>query len=233
MNNRSPRASSSLQSGITATVKWFNASKGFGFVAPQDGSSDAFLHISVLQRVGRQSISQGAVIVVDLEQGPKGPQVSTILSVESEGSDEGGYGGGAGARDSFGGGRDSYGGGRDSYGGGRDSYGGGRDSYGGGRDSYGGGRDSYGGGGYASPSGGGYGGGASNGGDVTMDGVVKFFSAEKGFGFVTPDGGGKDVFIGIGSVTRSGLQNLESGQRVRINTREGKKGPMAEAVELI
>lgn len=185
MNNRSSRPSTLLQSGITATVKWFNASKGFGFVAPHDGSSDAFLHISVLQRVGRQAISQGAVIVVDLEQGPKGPQVSNILSVEQEGSDEGGYGGGAGDRDR----------------GDRGGYGGG----------------------------GGYGGSDEG----LVEGVVKFFSADKGFGFVTPDSGGKDIFIGIGSVTRSGLQSLESGQRVRINTRQGKKGPMAEGVELI
>ena len=174
MNTRSFRPSNPLQSGITATVKWFNASKGFGFVAPQDGSSDAFLHISVLQRAGLGAIDQGAEIVCDLEQGPKGPQVSQILSVDTTNAvlSNDGYGGGSG-------------------------------------------------------------GGYSDGAEETIEGIVKFFSAEKGFGFVTPDSGGKDVFIGIGSLSRSRLQNLESGQRVRLNIRMGKKGPMAEDVELI
>lgn len=81
MNTRFSRPSSPLQTEVTATVKWFNATKGFGFVSPNDGSSDAFLHISVLQRAGLDSVGEGAVIVCDLEQGPKGPQVCQITSV--------------------------------------------------------------------------------------------------------------------------------------------------------
>lgn len=59
----------------------------------------------------------------------------------------------------------------------------------------------------------------------TVEGVVKFFSADKGFGFVTPDAGGKDVFIGIGALQRSGLDLLDSGQRVRMQTRMARRAP--------
>ncbi len=68
---------------ITAVVKWFNATKGFGFVQPTDGSPDAFLHVSVVERSGHQSLPQGATIVCDLCAGQKGPQVDTVYRVES------------------------------------------------------------------------------------------------------------------------------------------------------
>ena len=67
----------------------------------------------------------------------------------------------------------------------------------------------------------------------TVEGTVKFFDAAKGFGFVTPDGGGKDVFVSARVLTRTGLNMLESDQRVRVTTRLGPKGPMAEDVTLI
>src|SRR5208337_1031767 len=54
------------QANVTATVKWFNASKGFGFVAPSDGTPDAFLHISALERAGMTQVNEGATIVCDL-----------------------------------------------------------------------------------------------------------------------------------------------------------------------
>lgn len=66
-----------------------------------------------------------------------------------------------------------------------------------------------------------------------MEGTVKFFDASKGFGFVTPDGGGKDIFVSARTLTRSGISILESDQRVRITTRLGPKGPMAEDLTLI
>ncbi|MDH3473384.1 MAG: cold shock domain-containing protein, partial [Rhodospirillales bacterium] len=56
---------------------------------------------------------------------------------------------------------------------------------------------------------------------------------EKGFGFVTPDDGGKDVFVSSRTLERIGLATLESNQRVRLTTRMGQKGPMAENVEII
>lgn len=76
-------------------------------------------------------------------------------------------------------------------------------------------------------------GGAADGPTEVVDGTVKFFDAAKGFGFVTPDGGGKDVFISARILTRLGLSTLESDQRVRVTTRLGPKGPMAEDVTLI
>lgn len=67
----------------------------------------------------------------------------------------------------------------------------------------------------------------------TVEGTVKFFDAAKGFGFVTPDSGGKDVFVSARILTRAGLSTLESDQRVRVTTRLGPKGPMAEDIGLI
>lgn len=64
-----------------ALVKWFNVSKGFGFVAPADGTPDAFLHISVLNRIGLQDLGEGAEVLCQIVQGPKGPQVTRIVEV--------------------------------------------------------------------------------------------------------------------------------------------------------
>ncbi len=74
-----------------ALVKWFNITKGFGFVAPVDGSPDAFLHISVLNRAGLQELADGTEIICSIAQGPKGPQVTRIVEVvgDSGGGDFG------------------------------------------------------------------------------------------------------------------------------------------------
>ncbi len=64
-----------------ALVKWFNVTKGFGFVAPVDGTPDAFLHISVLNRAGLQELADGTEIECEITQGPKGPQVVRIVEV--------------------------------------------------------------------------------------------------------------------------------------------------------
>jgi cold shock protein len=68
---------------IQAVVKWYNPDKGFGFVQLADGSGDAFLHVSVVERSGHDSVSAGATLEVRAGPGPKGPQVSEILSVDS------------------------------------------------------------------------------------------------------------------------------------------------------
>jgi CspA family cold shock protein len=68
---------------VQAVVKWYNPDKGFGFVQLADGSSDAFLHVSVVERSGHSGILPGATIEVRVGPGPKGPQVSEILSVDS------------------------------------------------------------------------------------------------------------------------------------------------------
>ena len=174
---RTPRMSSSFdrqqvtQTNVTATVKWFNASKGFGFVAPSDGTPDAFLHISALERAGLTQVAEGTTLVVDLGQGNRGPQVVTVHEVDSSTAS-------AAPRAA------------------------------------------------AAPR-------MDRGPSETVEGVVKFFSAEKGFGFVQTDEGGKDVFVHIKALERSGIKALETGQRVRCTTTQGQKGPQADSVALI
>ena len=68
---------------VKAVVKWYNPDKGFGFVQLTDGSGDAFLHVSVVERSGLGSVPPGATLEVRAAPGPKGPQVSEILSVDS------------------------------------------------------------------------------------------------------------------------------------------------------
>ena len=68
---------------VKAVVKWFNATKGFGFVQLSEGAPDAFLHISVVERTGHRELHEGAAIVCDLMQGRKGLQVAQIHSVEA------------------------------------------------------------------------------------------------------------------------------------------------------
>ncbi|MEW5726805.1 MAG: cold shock domain-containing protein [Pseudomonadota bacterium] len=158
------------QPNVTATVKWFNASKGFGFVAPSDGSPDAFLHISALERAGLSQVAEGSTIVCDLGQGNRGPQVVTVHEVDQSTATSTPRA--------------------------------------------------------AAPR-------MDRGPSETVEGVVKFFSAEKGFGFVAVDEGGKDVFVHVKALERSGLKTLETGQRVRVTTTLGQKGPQADTVALV
>ena len=65
-----------------------------------------------------------------------------------------------------------------------------------------------------------------------MNGTVKFFNAVKGFGFITPDEGGKDVFVHASALQRAGLSGLDEGQRVVVDIAEGHKGPEATAVRI-
>lgn len=148
-----------------ATVKWFNPTKGFGFVTPSDGGADAFLHISVVEQAGHSDLPEGTIIDCYIAKGKKGPQVEMINNVLSFGTASAG-------------------------------------------------------GAPSSPGG-------------TVEGVVKFYNGEKGFGFVSPDGGGKDVFVGNRVIERSGLNSLEAGQRVRLTIKVGQKGPMADTVSLL
>jgi CspA family cold shock protein len=62
----------------TGTVKWFNAEKGYGFIAPEDGSADVFAHFSAIQSSGYRSLEENQRVEFDVTQGPKGPQAENI-----------------------------------------------------------------------------------------------------------------------------------------------------------
>lgn len=161
---------------VKGTVKWFNVSKGFGFISPEDGGEDLFVHQSAIKSDGYRSLNEGDTVEFSIESGDDGRTKAADVTAPGGGSLPGGprpsEGGGGGYGDrggrSYGGGG-GYGGG--GYGGGGDrGYGGGGGGYGGGG---GGGRACYkcgeeghisrdcsqGGGG-----GGGYGGGGGRGG---------------------------------------------------------------------
>ena len=64
------------------TVKWFNQSKGFGFIAPEDGGSDVFVHISAVERAGLTGLSDNQKIQYDLEEGRDGRSLAANLVLE-------------------------------------------------------------------------------------------------------------------------------------------------------
>ena len=61
------------------TVKWFNATKGFGFIAPQGGSKDVFVHVSALERAGIRQLNDGQAVTFDLERDRNGRESATNL----------------------------------------------------------------------------------------------------------------------------------------------------------
>ncbi|PCJ01592.1 MAG: DNA-binding protein [Alphaproteobacteria bacterium] len=151
-------------STVKMHLKWFNGAKGFGFLVPDEGSFDAFLHITTLQQAGLHSIGEGAILMCKVFSGSKGCQVREVVEVLDKGTistmpevDE-------------------------------------------------------------------------ETGTITMGGLVKWYKPEKGFGFIIPDDGMKDIFIHKTLLDKLEMDRLEAGQRVRVTLKIVDKG--REAVDL-
>ena len=192
------------QASAKGKVKWFNATKGYGFITLDNGG-DAFCHASALQATGHSDVQPGTTIICDLADSQRGLQVVTVHSVDISTAEAPSRGP---RREFGGGGGGGYGGGRDFGGGGRD-FGGGGGGYGHHHH-----RDS-------GPSG------------PMVEGKIKFFNDQKGFGFVMPDNGSGDIYLHASALRRSGVQAVEPDQRIRYSTRQGNKGVEVDRVEVI
>jgi CspA family cold shock protein len=185
----------------------------------------------------------------DREKGPRrGGQRE--FGAEREFGDAPGGGGGFGDRGGgFGGGGGGYRGGGGGYRGGDREGGGGGGGFRGGGGGYRGGGDREGGGyrsggGRFGGGGGGYGGPRGGGGGGSFqdreprergprqNGTLKFFNNDRGFGFITPESGGKDVFVHISAIERSGLQQLAEGTKLSFETEDDRRGRGPQAVNL-
>jgi cold shock protein len=207
---------------LSGKVKWFNRSKGFGFIVPNDGSGDVFLPLAVLERAGFNEAPDGASVVFDCVQGAKGRAVAAILELDAST---------ASPRPPRGDRMDRGGGDRFDRGGGGDRF-----DRGGGGD-----RFDRGGGGDRMDRGGGGGGfrrerdagDEPTGPTESIDGVVKWYDPARGFGFVLPNDGGKDIFVHVTALRRSGIDSLEPGQPVRMMVAQARRGREAASIQVI
>jgi CspA family cold shock protein len=161
---------------LSGKIKWFNRSKGFGFIVPSDGSGDVFLPLAVLERSGFGEAPDGASVTVEWVQGPKGRAATQVLQLDASTAAP------RPARDVRGPRRD---------------------------------REEE-----------------THGPTELVDGVVKWYDVARGFGFVLPNDGGKDVFVHITALRRSGIEELQPGQAVRMQVAEARRGREATSLQL-
>ena len=143
---------------LTGTVTWFNTTKGFGFIAPDDGDDDVFVHISALERSGLRTLGEGERVRFEPRPGRDGRLCAEDVSLLAPTDDA--HQGAPSAQE-------------------------------------------------------------------THVGTVKWFNATKGYGFIEPEDGSKDVFVHAKAVERAGLGTLEEGQRVRYELRPGRNGKLS------
>ncbi len=166
---------------LTGKIKWFNRSKGFGFIIPNDGSGDVFLPLSVLERSGHSEAPDGASIVFEWTQGPKGRAVTQVLDIDTSTATpraprETRFRGGGGRSEAY---------------------------------------------------------EEAPGPTESLDGVVKWYDPARGFGFILPNDGGKDIFVHVTALRRSGIEMLEPGQPVRMMVAQARRGREASSIQLI
>jgi cold shock protein len=240
---------------IEAQVKWYNARKGFGFVLGPDGQ-DVFFHASALTEAGIEPPDTGDTLVCEIGTDRQGRRLVTRITELKRGEGGGAagagrrpFGGGGGFGDrsprrDFGGGGGGFGDRpprRDFGGGGfgdrppRRDFGGGGGFGGGGFGDRGPRRDFGGGGGFG-------GGGPRPFGDrpprrdfdrdaggptYDLTGTVKWFDQVRGFGFVTPEDGGQDVFLHSSVLQRAGRSDVQQGEKLDLEVRDGQRGRQA------
>jgi CspA family cold shock protein len=230
---------------IEAKVKWYNGRKGFGFVLGPDGQ-DVFFHASALTEANVDQPDTDDILVCQIGTDRQGRRLVTRIAELKRGP-----GGGAPRRD-FGDRpprRDFGGGGFGDRPARRDFGGGGgfgdrppRRDFG----ASGGGfgdrpprRDFGGGGGFGGPRpGGGFGDrpprrnfDEGTGPVYPLNGTVKWFDQVRGFGFVTPEDGGQDVFLHSSVLTRAGRTDLQQGEKVSLDVRDGQRGRQAVSIK--
>lgn len=149
---------------VKVRLKWFNAPKGFGFVVPEGENADAFLHVTVLQHASIQVLGEGAVLLCQIDRGPKGNHVTNILEIIDEGALSASI---LPLREKLRPHDEEI---------------------------------------------------------MDMTGAVKWYKIDKGFGFIIPDDGYKDIFIHKSCLEKHGINTLIPGQRLSMTIRCVPKG---------
>lgn len=160
---------------IESQVKWYNPEKGYGFLVPDDNSSDIFMHFSVLDAAGCRRVEEGDRIVCEIGPGRRGRQVLRVLEVKFSTREPRYIPNHIGPR---------------SMAFDPDSL-------------------------------------------EELEGEVKWFNPLKGFGFVLPDDGGRDIFLHASVLRAAGFESLEPGIRVHIKASSSERGREARILQVI